>query len=91
MKRFGLIPDRPVSSSSVRAERPERVRVIGFQPAEKFVGALDAALQEFMNSAARLAVVVAVAVASLALGLVLRLSGQHRAQSAIPPASLPGD
>jgi CheY-like chemotaxis protein len=43
-----------------------------------------------MNSATRLVVVVAVAIASLALGLVLRLSGQDRAPSAIPPASAAG-
>src|SRR6476660_1007344 len=43
-----------------------------------------------MSSAARLVVVVAVAVASLALGLVLRLNGGDRAPSAIPPASAAG-
>jgi thiol-disulfide isomerase/thioredoxin len=44
-----------------------------------------------MNSATRLSVVAAVAIASLALGLVLRLSGQDRAPSAIPPASAARD
>jgi thiol-disulfide isomerase/thioredoxin len=39
-----------------------------------------------MNGGARLAVVVAVAVVSLAAGLVLRQSSQDQAPSAIPPA-----
>jgi thiol-disulfide isomerase/thioredoxin len=43
-----------------------------------------------MNSAARFAVVAAVATASLAVGLVLRLNGQDPTSSAIPPASAAG-
>ncbi len=45
LKRFGLFgPPGIVFLSSTGAEM-KRVRVIGFQPAEKFVDALDAALQ----------------------------------------------
>ena len=43
-----------------------------------------------MNRAARLTVVVAVATMSLAVGLVLRVTGQDPARSAIPPASAAG-
>jgi len=43
-----------------------------------------------MNRAARLTIVVAVATVSLAVGLVLRLTGQDPAPSAIPPASAAG-
>jgi thiol-disulfide isomerase/thioredoxin len=43
-----------------------------------------------MNRLTRLGIVVTVAAASLAVGLVLRLSGQDRVPSAIPPASAAG-
>jgi thiol:disulfide interchange protein DsbD len=46
LKRFGLFGPPGIVFFSPTGVELERVRVIGFQPAEKFVGALDAALQK---------------------------------------------
>ena len=45
LKRFGLFGPPGIVFFSPTGAELEQVRVIGFQPAEKFVGALDAALQ----------------------------------------------
>jgi len=45
LRRFGLFGPPGIVFFSPTGAELERVRVIGFQPAEKFVGALDAALQ----------------------------------------------
>ena len=45
LKRFGLFGPPGIVFFSPTGAELERIRVIGFQPAEKFVGALDAALQ----------------------------------------------
>jgi thiol:disulfide interchange protein DsbD len=45
LKRFGLFGPPGILFFGPDGRELERVRVIGFQPAEKFVGALDAALQ----------------------------------------------
>jgi thioredoxin:protein disulfide reductase len=46
LKRFGLFGPPGIVFFSPSGFELERVRVIGFQPAQKFVGALDAALQK---------------------------------------------
>jgi len=45
LKHFGLFGPPGIIFFSAAGRELERVRVIGFQPAEKFVGALDAALR----------------------------------------------
>jgi thiol:disulfide interchange protein DsbD len=45
LKRFGLFGPPGIVFFGPTGVELERVRVIGFQPADKFVGALDAALQ----------------------------------------------
>jgi thiol:disulfide interchange protein DsbD len=45
LKRFGLFGPPGILFFGPDGRELERIRVIGFQPAEKFVGALDAALQ----------------------------------------------
>jgi thiol:disulfide interchange protein DsbD len=45
LKRFGLFGPPGIVFFSPSGRELEHVRVIGFQPAEKFMGALDAALQ----------------------------------------------
>jgi len=46
LKRFGLFGPPGIVFFSPTGVELERVRVIGFQSAERFVGALDAALQK---------------------------------------------